>query len=644
MPRIRHWVSILVVWEGLVAGVAWAEALRPFDTLLPKTTVGMLSVPNIDNLKEHWKKTQLGKLLDDPVMQPFEKDVRQQTHRRWAEVGDRLAVTLEDLEGVPSGEIAVAMVEPKPGEAASTMLIDVTGHLAQAKALLTKAQANFIKQGVKESRLTLGGALVLIYDLPLPKEEQEANSTEGKAAEAVTRQTIYFLTQNLLGVSDDLRVVRGILGRLAEQSAAGSLAEVVAYQMVMKRCATDAGAEKPLIRWFVYPLGYAEAARAATPKDQRRRGKTILEVLRHQGFGAVQGVGGHFYLASEGCQVIYRTAVYAPPPHIKSMQMFVLPNKTDFAPQAWVPPDISTYTTLYVDIVNAFDNFGSLYDEIVGEEGIWSQTLRGMKEDPNGPQIDLREELIQQLGQRVTMITDYKTPITTSSERLLFGIEVKDEKAVAKAIEKSVKNDPSAKKRVIDGRVIWEIVEEEQAAVPTIDLDVPSLTRKKETPKTKDEDEDAEKQSHFLPHAAITVAHGQLLVASHIDFLVKVLKPAETPNLLAKNQEFQKVWSLVDKTLGAGGQCAREFSFTDEEVRPTYELIRQGKMPESESLLGRGLNTLAGAGKKGAVRQQRISGKNLPDYEMVRRVLGSAAVTVTSEPNGWFMKGVLLPR
>ena len=423
--------------------------------------------------------------MEEPVMQPFEKDMRQQSRRRWAEIGDRLGVTLDDLEGVPSGEIAVALVEPKPGEAATTMLIDVTGRLAQAKAMLAKAQANFIKQRVKESRLTIAGALVLIYDLPLPKEEQEATSTEGKAAEAVTRQTIYFLTENLLGVSDDLRVVRGILGRLSDQSEAGSLAEVMAYQMVMKRCTADAGGEKPLVRWFVYPLGFAEAARAATPQDKRRRGKTILEVMRHQGFGAIQGVGGHFYLASEGCQVVYRTAVYAPPPHIKSMQMFVLPNKTDFAPQAWVPRDVSTYTTLYVDIRNAFDNFGSLYDKIVGEEGIWSQTLRGMKEDPNGPQIDLREELIQQLGQRVTMITDYKLPITTSSERLLFGIKVKDEKAVAKAIEKSVKKRSPAQKRIIDGRVIWEIVEEEQAAVPSIELDVPSLTRKKEAPRPR---------------------------------------------------------------------------------------------------------------------------------------------------------------
>ena len=47
-------------------------------------------------------------------------------------------------------------------------------------------------------------------------------------------------------------------------------------------------------------------------------------------------------------------------------------------------------------------------------------------------------------------------------------------------------------------------------------------------------------------------------------------------------------------------QSSRSFAWTDRAVQPTYELIRQGKMPQSESLLGRTLNSLAGRrGKKG---------------------------------------------
>ena len=59
-----------------------------------------------------------------------------------------------------------------------------------------------------------------------------------------------------------------------------------------------------------------------------------------------------------------------------------------------------------------------------------------MLDDPNGPKIDMRKELFVFLGDRISVLTDYKLPITTSSERLLFAIPAKDPKAVAKALEK----------------------------------------------------------------------------------------------------------------------------------------------------------------------------------------------------------------
>ena len=269
-----------------------------------------------------------------------------------------------------------------------------------------------------------------------------------------------------------------------------------------------------------------------------------------------------------------------------------------------------------------------------------------MRTDPSGPQIDLRKELIANLGQRVTMVADYNLPVTTTSERLLWAIETKDEAAVAKAIEKCVKNDPTIKKRMIAGHVVWEIVEEEDTGVPQLKVDVPSLTPKKEDGKTKsdEKDDDQDKESHFLPHGAITVAHGQLFIASHIDFLVKTLKPLAENSRLATQPEFQQVWDITFSKLGMKRQSSRSFAWTDRAVQPTYELIRQGKMPQSESLLGRTLNSLAAPGKKGAPRRQRIDGSKLPDFGVVRKALGPSTAAMTSEPNGWFIKGVLLTK
>ena len=234
--------------------------------------------------------------------------------------------------------------------------------------MLAKADANLQARRQGEPSDGRGGA-VAVYDLPLPKKRRLSAEEKAGPRRREDRGSAYSrpaAADHLLPYArtssacpDNLAVVRGILGRLAHGGQAGSLAEAAAYQKVMQRCAADAAGKTPQVRWFVYPLGYAEALRAATPPENRRQGKTFVEVMRHQGFGAIQGVGGYLDFAAEGYQVVHRTAVYAPPPYQKSMKMAVLPNHADFTAQPWVPRDIATYTTFYLDILNAFDNFGS---------------------------------------------------------------------------------------------------------------------------------------------------------------------------------------------------------------------------------------------------------------------------------------------
>ena len=61
-------------------------------------------------------------------------------------------------------------------------------------------------------------------------------------------------------------------------------------------------------------------------------------------------------------------------------------------------------------------------------------------------------------------------------------------------------------------------------------------------------------------------------------------------------------------------------------------------------MLARLLNAMFGEGKKGAVRTQRIDGRQLPDYEWSAAYLGPAGLQVTSEPAGWFFKGFTLAK
>ena len=86
------------------------------------------------------------------------------------------------------------------------------------------------------------------------------------------------------------------------------------------------------------------------------------------------------------------------------------------------------------------------------------------------------------------------------------------------------------------------------------------------------------------------------------------------------------------------------FSRTDEEFRSAYELIKQGKMPHSESVLGKVLNRMLGPEEKNVIRKQEIDGKNLPNYQIVRRYLGPSGLFVTPLDNGWLVTGIMVSK
>ena len=271
------------------------------------------------------------------------------------------------------------------------------------------------------------------------------------------------------------------------------------------------------------------------------------------------------------------------------MKILSFPNQKEFGPLPWIRSDVASYATLYADVLNAFDNLGPLFDDLVGEgeKGVWQDVLDGLEKDPQGPQINLRKELVVHLGPRICILTDYQLPITTTSERVLFAIEVKDEAKVAAALEKMFKNDKEMRKKVFEDRAIWESVPEEKTEVPAVTLDLPGLQPdqpgKAPAPPGR--------ANALLPNAAVTVAHGYLLIASHYDFLTKkVLTKISPRESLSTSVEYK----IVQKTLagfGAAEKAAQTFGRTDEQTQATYELIRQGKMPESETMLGRMLNT-----------------------------------------------------
>ena len=423
MSRVSSWASLVFLLLVLPHSESRA-AVPAAETLLPNTTKAFLAVPSIDAVRDHWNKTELGQLMNDPTMKPFVEDLRRQLQEKWTKTHQRLGIHWEDLEGVTSGEVAVAVALPVPTESVLAVLADVTGREKETEELLQKLHQNLTaRRGVRHERQALG-TKIIVYDIPKHEEQPAA-------------QVAYFVKDDLLAAADSMKFLETLAAR-AGGGKADSLASLAAFDAITKRVKKSAGELAPDVRWFVEPFGYADAMRLERT-EPRKKGTDMLKILREQGFTAIEGVGGFVNFAAEGYEVLHRSFVYAPgnPAGVQrftlAARMLEFPNSSGgepFLPPAWVPRDVATYGAFNVDTKNAFESSKTLVNAIVGDE-VFEDVLDSIKTDENGPQIDMRREIIAHLASRVTIISDQQLPITPKSERMLFAIGVDDEVQMA---------------------------------------------------------------------------------------------------------------------------------------------------------------------------------------------------------------------
>lgn len=631
-------VGILgIVVASLLPG-SLLSAAPPAATLLPASTKSYLSIPDYELAKANFEETQLGKLLEDEVMEPFMEDLKEQIQAKLVAGGIQLGIELRDLQGVYGGEICVAAIKPRdePSDAVA-LLVDVTGKLDPAQALIRKITAHQIEQGAEQSEVKISGRTVKRFQFPL------------EAGQMVADQAFYIIHQDLLIASDDPTIIAYILNGLT-QAPADSLAQHPGFVEVQKRVDAHAKEASFDFRWWVEPLGHAEVVRSQAG-GRRRRGKDYLAMMRNQGFDAIQGIGGTVRFsagaaeAADRREIEHRTYVFAPAdPQATEGERFRLgarvldfPNVESFDPPAWVPSDLATYLNFRWKIKEAFFHSESIVNDYADDE-IFYELIDSLKIDPAGPRVDIVEEIVNHLGEEVVLLTDHELPIHPQSERRLIAVRLNTPDRVKTAVDRVLRNDPNARPHKIGEHDAWEISEEEEE-IPTLMIVGPGY------PDPVAQNQPGENNRRNIPNAAVAVAGEWLYFANNMDLLELVLTPkGNSDQPLSETEDFQRVATHLEQ-LGAGADSFRQFARGDKAFRVTYELLRQNKMPEAESLLGRILTELWTDGEEGAARRdQEIDASKLPPFETIEQYLGPAGLFSRSEEDGWLIVGGTLAK
>ena len=631
-------LSVLVLFCRAPIRIAALEA----DRIYPDSTKGFFSISDVERLADQWKETQLGILMQQPEMKEFWVDLRGQLGKR---LSTRLGLTLDDLRLVPSGEVAGGLIAPVGQMPGFILLIEVAGRISETEEFLKALEKKFEQKKAIKSSLQITGETASVFTFA------------GSEEDLVERRAIYLLTHDHLLISDQISLVDMIAKRL-KGDRSGSLADVPAYMKVMERCAADLKENdtEPVIRWYVQPLEIGEAIRTISNVPDKRKAKTSpFKMLAEVGFDAILGVGGTVDLKADALEIVHRTSIYAPRPYRYSMNMLAFCNDTQFELPRWVPEEIAGSTMLYIDPLEMFDHFGPLFDAmfIPGDSSGWEDIIDGMKNDPFGLQIDVREELVLLLGRGILFFTQYVKPITTDSENLLVAVSIKEGKtaAVQQALNKLIpEEDPDFERCMFNEYHFWQ--KRAYQEMERIDITIGGVPPVGGVPKVvekKPNEMDETQEGQFFPKGAITVAFDHILFSSNVEYLKQVLTQAESANTLESALENTADYEVVlqefqSSDLGRNPRFLQSFSRSAEAMRPTYEMIRQGKMPQSKSVLGQVLNLLLTPPEmeEDEVRPARIDGSKMPVFESIQQYFGPSGLLGITEENGWFLKGFSL--
>ena len=224
----------------------------------------------------------------------------------------------------------------------------------------------------------------------------------------------------------------------------------------------QAGGGTIAAEWFAKPFQMGRIVRESLEVDRGNQ-VDILKLLENQGFDALKAAGGVFAMAGQKFDLLHRGFVLAPPTtdepskYENAARMLQFENQPLANIPAWVHADAASFNRLNPRFEEAFWASETLINEAFGDE-IFRDIIEGIRDDEDGPQIDIEKNVLPNLDDQVILITDNVLPANVNSERMLVAIRVRNADAIKIAIRKAMEVEPDASKMdVLPGVEIWRV-------------------------------------------------------------------------------------------------------------------------------------------------------------------------------------------
>ena len=593
------------------ASFAQIDLSVPMDRYFPYYTAQFTSIPDVARLSSQFDQTDLGVLATQPNMKPFHDSISEQVSS--GPLKDRLGITLNDLRNVANGEVAFGTIYPNKELLALALMANISGHSAEANQLVNKVSANVQQKKGRVVRNQVGTALFVQLDFV---------DDNGK-----NQKIVYIIDGDLMVVCDNLMIAKLLWQKASNNAAAASVKPIAAsayYQMIKQHSSPKSESFS-----FVQIDRYAEAVHLLNDKYSAGNltSKSPTDKMKKSGLIGFRAAGGSLQLKpAAGFNRFVKGYIYAPKPWTGSMNMYQLVNVPCPEPPAWISSKISTYTVIQGTPELVYDNIAPFFDAYFGEgeQGVWADVVEGLEQDPMGPQINLKNDLVRYFDGQLIVISQALEPLGVDSECTAYALRVKDVNAIRSALERLFNGDKEILPDKLGQYNIWQCVPKPKK---TNSLNLPSASAKKEKPEGP------------MAHAAIAVENGYLIIASQKEYLAQLLNPTAQP--LKDSIGFKRTMAVAKQRCGDSA-CMWAYSPTENNYRLNYELFKAGKSVESKTMLSRIIKAISGTDSPKTKKTQTVDCSSLPPFDQIKTYFGTSGGFSKMEADGFSFEEFVL--
>ena len=433
--------------------------------LLPEDTFLYARLDSADNFREDLEKSSLGMMFNDPKLKPLATDVFSTFRDVFEQVSKELGVTLDEILAIPEGQVAAALI---PGQIPE--LHDNLQSRDDEDDESDEAIQRRLRQKRREQNAFAGVFIVdageNAEDLQkiIDRLEQQVTTKDGYVRRVKEvhdtdvvrllpprpgRPEIEFCDRDgtiVFGIGH--KTVQDVIENWEGKGDLPTLADSANFTSVMAR---SVGAEdtRPQLTFYVDPYHIAE-------RIVKRSGSFTVGMMwplvQELGLERIRGIGGSAFRGGEVFESISHLHLLIDPPR-DGLLGVLRPETGDSTPPKWVPKDVTTYTSIYWDFEQTYENVGKILDTFQGDD-----SLKRFVEEPTKKRtgVDVRADLLDNLTGRFVRATWIEPPARVNSQVGAQAFELKDQLKVKTVIASLREKFPNASTaETIGGHVVY---------------------------------------------------------------------------------------------------------------------------------------------------------------------------------------------